>query len=81
MFTQLHSLVTVSIYCWFSILSQNVCVTAAKFIAHLVNQQILHEIVALELLTVLLDEANDDTVEVAVGFMKVQCTALLVTVV
>lgn len=61
-----------------SLIYQNTCVTASKFIAHLVNQQILHELIALELLTVLLDEANDDTVEVAVGFMKVMPVCVLV---
>ncbi|KAK4275681.1 hypothetical protein QN277_018721 [Acacia crassicarpa] len=43
---------------------------AVKFIAHLVNQQVAHEIVALELLTVLLEKPTDDSVEVAVGFVK-----------
>jgi pre-mRNA-splicing factor CWC22 len=47
-----------------------VCVTASKFLAHLVNQMVLHEIVALELLTLLLEEPTDDSVEVAVGFLK-----------
>lgn len=32
----------------------------AKFIAHLVNHQVLHELAALQLLTVLLDEPTDD---------------------
>ena len=44
--------------------------TAVKFLAHLVNQQVLHELVALELLTLLLEEPSDDSVEVAVGFLK-----------
>ncbi|KAI9128633.1 hypothetical protein K1719_000116 [Acacia pycnantha] len=43
---------------------------AVKFIAHLLNQQVAHEIVALELLTVLLEKPTDDSVEVAVGFVK-----------
>ncbi|KAJ6790608.1 pre-mRNA-splicing factor CWC22-like protein [Iris pallida] len=49
---------------------------ATKFIAHLVNQQVAHEIIALELLTVLLENPTDDSVEVAVGFVK-ECGALL----
>uniref|UniRef100_A0A1D1XL51 Pre-mRNA-splicing factor CWC22 n=1 Tax=Anthurium amnicola TaxID=1678845 RepID=A0A1D1XL51_9ARAE len=49
---------------------------ATKFIAHLVNQQLAHEIVALELLTVLLENPTDDSVEVAVGFVK-ECGSLL----
>ncbi|XP_065852330.1 uncharacterized protein [Euphorbia lathyris] len=42
---------------------------AVKFIAHLVNQQVAHEIIALELLAVLLENPTDDSVEVAVGFV------------
>ncbi|WVY94619.1 hypothetical protein V8G54_033707 [Vigna mungo] len=38
---------------------------AVKFIGHLVNQQVAHEIIALELLTVLLEKPTDDSVEVA----------------
>lgn len=37
---------------------------ATKFIAHLVNQLVAHEVVALELLTVLLENPTDDSVEV-----------------
>lgn len=37
---------------------------ATKFIAHSVNQQVAHEIIALELLTVLLEKPTDDSVEV-----------------
>ena len=44
--------------------------TAVKFLAHLVNQQVLHELVALELLTLLLEEPSDDSVEVSIGFLK-----------
>lgn len=49
---------------------------AVKFIAHLVNQQIVHELVALELLTTLLENPTDDSVEVAVGFVT-QCGSIL----
>ncbi|PKA57883.1 hypothetical protein AXF42_Ash012422 [Apostasia shenzhenica] len=49
---------------------------ATKFIAHLVNQQVAHEVIALELLTVLLVNPTDDSVEVAVGFIK-ECGSLL----
>ncbi|XP_074569088.1 uncharacterized protein LOC141825604 [Curcuma longa] len=49
---------------------------ATKFIAHLVNQLVAHEIIALELLTLLLENPTDDSVEVAVGFIK-ECGALL----
>ncbi|XP_077253262.1 MIF4G domain-containing protein / MA3 domain-containing protein [Tasmannia lanceolata] len=47
-----------------------------KFIAHLVNQQVAHEIIALELLTVLLENPTDDSVEVAAGFIT-ECGSLL----
>lgn len=40
------------------------------FIAHLVNQNVSHEIIVLEILTLLLDKATDDSVEVAVGLLK-----------
>ncbi|CAJ2639524.1 unnamed protein product [Trifolium pratense] len=49
---------------------------AVKFVAHLVNQQVAHEIIALELLTVLLEKPTDDSVEVAVGFVT-ECGSTL----
>lgn len=49
---------------------------AVKFIAHLVNQQIVHELIALELLTSLLEKPTDDSVEVAVGFVT-ECGSML----
>ncbi|CAM9644080.1 unnamed protein product [Heterosigma akashiwo] len=42
----------------------------SRFIAHLVNQQVAHELLALQLLTVLLEEPTDDSVEIAVAFVK-----------
>ncbi|KAJ7298767.1 hypothetical protein O6H91_Y432500 [Diphasiastrum complanatum] len=53
-----------------------VLLAVVKFVAHLVNQQVAHEILALELLTILLDSPTDDSVEVAVGFVK-ECGAHL----
>lgn len=47
-----------------------VCLATTKFIAHLVNQKVVNEIVALQLLTLLLERPTDDSVEVAVGFMR-----------
>lgn len=55
---------------------KHMLIAAAKFIAHLVNQQVAHEIIALELLTLLLENPTDDSVEVAVGFVK-ECGSLL----
>ncbi|KAL3850098.1 hypothetical protein ACJIZ3_011980 [Penstemon smallii] len=49
---------------------------AVKFIAHLVNQQVVHELIALELLTLLLENPTDDSVEVAVGFVT-ECGSIL----
>uniref|UniRef100_A0A7N2QX20 MI domain-containing protein n=1 Tax=Quercus lobata TaxID=97700 RepID=A0A7N2QX20_QUELO len=49
---------------------------AVKFIAHLVNQLVAHEIIALELLTVLLLNPTDSSVEVAVAFVT-ECGSLL----
>lgn len=49
---------------------QIVATALAKFVAHLVNQQVAHEVVALQLLTVLLESPTDDSVEVAVNFVK-----------
>ena len=43
---------------------------SVKFIAHLVNQQVAHEILALEILTLLLENPTDDSVEVAIAFLK-----------
>jgi pre-mRNA-splicing factor CWC22 len=47
-----------------------VATALAKFIAHLVNHQVAHELLALQLLTVLLEEPTDDSVEIAVNFTK-----------
>ena len=44
--------------------------TVVKFIAHLVNQLVAHEIVALQLLIILLENPTNDTVEVGVGLMR-----------
>jgi pre-mRNA-splicing factor CWC22 len=41
-----------------------------------VNQQVAHEIIALELLTVLLENPTNDSVEVAVGFVT-ECGSTL----
>jgi pre-mRNA-splicing factor CWC22 len=46
------------------------CLAAVKMIAHLVNQQVAHEVIALELLTLLLEKPTEDSFEVAAGFVK-----------
>lgn len=53
-----------------------VAVALAKFIAHLVNQQVAHELLALQVLALLLEAPTDDSVEVAISFVK-DCGALL----
>ncbi|EJD53001.1 MIF4G-domain-containing protein [Auricularia subglabra TFB-10046 SS5] len=47
-----------------------VCNATTMFIAHLVNQVIAHEIIALQILVLLLEKPTDDSVEIAVGFMR-----------
>ncbi|GAB2211341.1 hypothetical protein Droror1_Dr00024649 [Drosera rotundifolia] len=49
---------------------------AVKFIAHLVNQQVAYELIALELVTLMLEKLSDDSVEVAVGFIT-ECGSML----
>uniref|UniRef100_A0A915J211 MI domain-containing protein n=1 Tax=Romanomermis culicivorax TaxID=13658 RepID=A0A915J211_ROMCU len=53
-----------------------VAISATKFIAHLTNQQVVHELLSLEILALLLENATDDSVEVAVSFIK-ECGAKL----
>ena len=47
---------------------KNMAVGCLKFIAHLCNQQVAHEALALEILILLLDTPTDDSVEVALDF-------------
>jgi pre-mRNA-splicing factor CWC22 len=47
-----------------------VAVALAKFLGHLVNHRVAHELIALQVLTVLLEQPTDDSVEVAIGFVK-----------
>lgn len=47
-----------------------VCLSSSLFLAHLVNQKVAGELVALQILTLLLERPTDDSVETAVGFMK-----------
>ena len=52
------------------------CLAALTFIAHLVNQQVVHELLALEILALLLEHPSDDSVDAAVEFLR-HCGALL----
>lgn len=47
-----------------------------SFIAHLINQQVCHELLGLQLLTILLEKPTDDSVELAVNFVTEAGAAL-----
>lgn len=47
-----------------------VCLSSTMFIAHLVNNQVAHEMVAAQILLLLLAKPTDDSVEIAVGLMR-----------
>lgn len=47
-----------------------VCLSATTFVAHLVNQQVAHEMVAGQMLLLLLNKPTDDSVEIAVGLTR-----------
>ena len=49
---------------------KTVCISSTTFIAHLVNHKIAHEFLALQILTLLLQRPTNDSVEIAVGFMR-----------
>lgn len=46
------------------------CISSTRFIAHLTNQRVAHEILALQILTLLVEKPTDDSVEVAIAFLK-----------
>uniref|UniRef100_A0A2H8TTB6 Striatin-3 n=1 Tax=Melanaphis sacchari TaxID=742174 RepID=A0A2H8TTB6_9HEMI len=46
------------------------CLGSVTFIAHLINQSVAHEILALELLTLFVETPTEDSIEVAVAFLK-----------
>lgn len=47
-----------------------VCISATTFIAHLCNQQVAHEMLAAQILLLLLHKPTDDSVEIAVGLTR-----------
>ncbi|KAK1781718.1 pre-mRNA-splicing factor cwc-22 [Copromyces sp. CBS 386.78] len=47
-----------------------VCLSSTMFIAHLVNNQVVHEMIAAQILLLLLAKPTDDSVEIAVGLMR-----------
>lgn len=46
------------------------CLSSTRFIAHLCNQLVAHEILGLQILAILLKNHTDDSVEIAVGFTR-----------
>ena len=55
-----------------------ILLTSLKFIAHAINQRILHEKIGFDLLLLFLDEPTHDSVELSVEFIK-QCGKALQT--
>ncbi|RHZ66023.1 pre-mRNA-splicing factor cwc22 [Aspergillus turcosus] len=47
-----------------------VCISSTTFIAHLCNQQVAHEMLAAQILLLLLHKPTDDSVEIAVGLTR-----------
>lgn len=47
-----------------------VAVSSSTFLAHLVNQQVVHEILIAQILLLLLHKPTDDSVEIAVGITR-----------
>lgn len=47
-----------------------VCLSSTTFIAHLCNQQVVHETLAAEMLLLLLNKPSDDSVEISVGLTR-----------
>ncbi|KAJ1969708.1 pre-mRNA-splicing factor cwc22 [Dispira parvispora] len=52
------------------------CLATTSFIAHLTNQRMVNEILAFQILQLLFENPTDDSVEVAIGFLK-ECGAYL----
>lgn len=46
------------------------CISSSMFLAHLCNHQVAHEVVCLQILHLLLEKPTNDSVEIAVGFMR-----------
>ncbi|KAH9868697.1 pre-mRNA-splicing factor cwc22 [Plenodomus biglobosus] len=47
-----------------------VCLASTMFLSHLVNTQVVHEVLIAEILLLLLNKPSDDSVEIAVGIMR-----------
>ena len=53
-----------------------VCMATTRMLAHLVNQHVVHELLALEMLTLFLTNPTEDSVEIAADFM-IECGQVL----
>ncbi|KAJ1724143.1 pre-mRNA-splicing factor cwc22 [Coemansia erecta] len=49
---------------------KSMCISSVMFLAHLTNQRIANEILAFQVVALLLETPTDDSVEVAVAFMR-----------
>ena len=49
---------------------QTVDHSTTAFIPHIVNQGVAHELIALQILVLLLERPTDDSIEIAVGFTR-----------
>ena len=47
-----------------------VCHSTTTFLAHLANQSLAHEVVALQILVLFLERPTDDSIEITIGFTR-----------
>lgn len=52
------------------------CISSLKMIAHLINQQVIDELIALQLLSLFLENPTEDSIDVATDFM-LECGQVL----
>ena len=45
------------------------CISSLKMIAHLTNQQVIHEIIALQILALFLENPTEDSIDMATDFL------------
>jgi pre-mRNA-splicing factor CWC22 len=56
------------------------CIGSLKFIAHLFNQQVIHELLPLQIVSLLLEKATEDSIEIACDFV-IECGQMLTEVI
>ncbi|KAJ2355499.1 pre-mRNA-splicing factor cwc22 [Coemansia sp. RSA 2618] len=49
---------------------KGLCISSVMFLAHLTNQRVAHEVLAFQIVSLLLETPTDDSVEVAVAFTR-----------